>query len=534
MIEKIIIKNFKSIKNLRLTLNEDRNILIGNNEQGKSTILEAVNLALTGSLNKRSIHNELSPFIFNKDVVLEYIQGLRVGQTMPPPKILIEVYLKDSPAVANLRGTNNSLREDAFGISLSIEFNEEFTDEYQKYIEVPENINTIPVEYYVPNWYSFAFSPITVRSNPVKCVMIDASDGKAWNGTERYISNIIGSSLDMKQKIDLNINYRNLREEFSNIGTISQINTELSKKTGEISEKDLKISLDISQKNGWDTNLTAYLDDIPFDLIGKGEQNSIKLKLTIESSKEEVDVILIEEPETHLSYSNMSKLIEQISQKCEGKQLLLTTHSTYVLNKLGLDHVILMNEGTSMTLRDLDDDTYNYFKKLPGYDTLRLLLSKKAILVEGPSDELIIQKAYLQKYGKLPIEDGIDIITIRGLSFKRFLEIADKLRKEVAIVTDNDGDIKQNIQDKYGDKYLSHDTIKICYGKNEEYKTLEPQLVLSNGVDRLNRILDINCDSEQELIKFMTRPSKKSECAMIIFDSKEEIIIPEYIEDAIQ
>src|SRR5690606_14824630 len=145
----------------------------------------------------------------------------------------------------------------------------------------------------------------------------------------------------------------------------------------------------------------------------------------------EAQVILIEEPENHLSHSNMQKLINQISEKCEGKQLIITTHSTYVLNKLGLDKVVLMNNGKHITLRDLNEDTYNYFKKLPGYDTLRLLLADKAILVEGPSDELIVQKAYLQKHNRLPIEDGIDIITVRGLSFKRFLEIADLLKKQV-------------------------------------------------------------------------------------------------------
>jgi predicted ATP-dependent endonuclease of OLD family len=36
----------------------------------------------------------------------------------------------------------------------------------------------------------------------------------------------------------------------------------------------------------------------------------------------------------------------------------------------------------------------NILNKLPGYDTLRLILCNKAILVEGPSDELIVQKAY--------------------------------------------------------------------------------------------------------------------------------------------
>lgn len=275
--------------------------------------------------------------------------------------------------------------------------------------------------------------------------------------------------------------------------------------------------------------MTAYLDDIPFDFIGKGEQNSVKLKLSLESNTEEAQVILIEEPENHLSHSNMQKLINQISEKCEGKQLIITTHSTYVLNKLGLDKVILMNNGKHITLRDLNEDTYNYFKRLPGYDTLRLLLADKAILVEGPSDELIVQK-----HNRLPIEDGIDIITVRGLSFQRFLEIADLLNKEVAVVTDNDGDIDKQIIEKYGDHYLKHPTIKIYYSDDTRYATLEPQLVSVNELSILNDILGKDYTSEAELIKYMTSSGNKSECAMRIFDSNKKIVISGYINDAIQ
>ena len=45
---------------------------------------------------------------------------------------------------------------------------------------------------------------------------------------------------------------------------------------------------------------------------------------------------------------------------------------------------------------ELSEDTYNFFKKVAGYDTLRMILCKKAILCEGDSDELVIQKAYMQ------------------------------------------------------------------------------------------------------------------------------------------
>ena len=44
--------------------------ILGNNEQGKSTILEAINLALTSTLNKRNIHNELNPFLLGVSIIL--------------------------------------------------------------------------------------------------------------------------------------------------------------------------------------------------------------------------------------------------------------------------------------------------------------------------------------------------------------------------------------------------------------------------------------------------------------------------------
>ena len=88
-------------------------------------------------------------------------------------------------------------------------------------------------------------------------------------------------------------------------------------------------------------------------------------------------------------------------------------------------------------LKNLPVDTQSYFKRLLGYDTLRLILARKVILVEGPSDESVIQRAFLVKYGTLPIEAGVDVINVRGLSFARFLDIAKELKNEFRVVTDN-------------------------------------------------------------------------------------------------
>ena len=75
-----------------------------------------------------------------------------------------------------------------------------------------------------------------------------------------------------------------------------------------------------------------------------------------------------------------------------------------------------------MKLTTLPEDTQEYFKRLPGYDTLRFILSDKVILVEGPSDELFVQKAYRKQMIMLPIEDGLILFLFVGYHL-RFLQI---------------------------------------------------------------------------------------------------------------
>lgn len=109
----------------------------------------------------------------------------------------------------------------------------------------------------------------------------------------------------------------------------------------------------------------------------------------------------MEEPENHLFHTKLNQLIKDIQDSNSDKQVIISTHNSFVaLAKLGLDNLILLNIDTStnerkeIRLNDLNPETQKYFVKLAGYDTLRLILCKKAILVEGDSDELIVQKAY--------------------------------------------------------------------------------------------------------------------------------------------
>jgi putative ATP-dependent endonuclease of the OLD family len=527
-IERIIVRNYRALRNADVTLGSGTNIIVGNNEAGKSTLLEAINLALKCQLGRRPIAYELHAFLFNTLTVAEFIASHRAKKPNPPPEILIELYLKDDKALADLKGSINSLMLDQPGISLTIRLDENFKEEYREYISDPDALNGIPVEYYEIVWQSFAGQPLQTRAIPIKSVLIDPSSISNTNAANRYILEIVRDYLDKSQAVDLALSYRKMRDEFVSDARIAAINTDLASKTGIVSDKALSVAMDVTSKAGWESSVLPHLDGIPLTLIGKGEQNAVKVKLAMEAS-DKCHVFLMEEPENHLSHSNLNRLINKIIEKSDGRQLIITTHSSFVLNKLGIDNTLMFNGQNSVRLNDLPKATEAYFRKLPGYDTLRMILSEKTLLVEGPSDELLVQKAFQQTHGKMPLEAGVEVISVNSLAFKRFLDIAKLLKLDVCVIGDNDG--KSATKEAGYAAYSSEKTISIHIGKDDDYPTLEPQLVKANGLAKLNRILGKTYADEAGLIHYMT--NHKADTALMLFDSTEAIDIPEYIKNAI-
>ena len=544
-ISKIHIENFKIFKDIfDMPLNKGLNILVGDNESGKSTIIEAIHLTLTGLYNGKYLKNELTQYLFNNEIIDEYIRGINDGKaTQPLPYILIEVFIEGEDLYEYWGDghSDNENKYNSYGISLKIAFDDKYQDEYEKLIKFGE-IKTLPIEYYNVYWSDFARNEnITSKNIPIKSALIDSMSNRFQNGSDIYISHIVKELLDTDEIVQISQAHRKMKDYFLGTEAIEKINMKI-KNAAKITDKNIELSVELSSKNAWENSLMTYLDKVPFHQIGKGEQCIVKTKLALSFEKvKKANVILLEEPENHLSYSKLNQLINDIKNNNGEKQIIITTHNSFVANKLGLQHLILLNNKTALKLSALSVNTQKYFQKLSGYDTLRLLLCKKAILVEGPSDELVIQKAFMiYNNGKLPIEMGIDVISV-GTSFLRFLEIAEKIKKKVIVVTDNDGDIEA-VEKKY-ENYLGKNTmpfIKICFDKKKDigtletfnYNTLEPKLLKYNSVEKLNKIFLTEFNNDNEMNKYMVE--NKTECALKIFETMEEIQFPQYIMDAIK
>ena len=171
--------------------------------------------------------------------------------------------------------------------------------------------------------------------------------------------------------------------------------------------------------------------------------------------------------------------------------------------------------------------------------SLRFVLASRVVLVEGPTDDLIIQRAYIDRHGHLPADDGVDIISVESLAFKRFADIANLIGKEVVIVTDNDGNIEKNIKSKYCG-YIERENLHFFFETDEQLSTIEPS------------VLAANCENGQPLASFKTIISKngslesrdyhglldymksnKTEWAFRVFEAEDSIRYPQYIKDVI-
>lgn len=142
MIERVIIENFKGIKKADISFNDKINIIVGNNGIGKSTLIEAMALALGYGINQL----EITQYLFHASTWKEF------DDSKVLPEIIIELYFNKALS-AEYSGKNNSLTLLTSGIRLRIACDNAYLSLFQ---EQKEQYRHIPCEFYIidRHWFS--------------------------------------------------------------------------------------------------------------------------------------------------------------------------------------------------------------------------------------------------------------------------------------------------------------------------------------------------------------------------------------------
>ena len=104
----------------------------------------------------------------------------------------------------------------------------------------------------------------------------------------------------------------------------------------------------------------------------------------------------MEEPENHLSFSTLQKMLQEISGQQDNSQIILATHNNMIASRLNLNNVLWITSDGVKTLANVDEDVAKFFVRADDNAFLQLLLSKKVFLVEGATEFLLLPMFYEQ------------------------------------------------------------------------------------------------------------------------------------------
>ncbi|WP_417361517.1 ATP-dependent nuclease [Galbibacter sp.] len=184
---------------------------------------------------------------------------------------------------------------------------------------------------------------------------------------------------------------------------------------------------------------------------------------------------LIEELEAHLHPQAQMQIIEAL-QKEKNIQLILTTHSPNLASKLNLENLIICNNCNAFPMGNsytkLDADNYKFLEKFLDTTKSNLFFAKGVILVEGWAEEILIP-SIAKAIGVNLTENGVSVVNIGNTGFDHYSKIY--LRNEepymsipVAVITDSD--VKE--YEKNVDDYIRRDVDQVQRETQERVETI--------------------------------------------------------------
>lgn len=193
----------------------------------------------------------------------------------------------------------------------------------------------------------------------------------------------------------------------------------------------LSLSLDANPSGLGAANLLFMATEL---LLLQSEEN-VGLKLA-----------LIEELEAHLHPQAQLRLIHYLKEKSTTGQYILTTHSTTMGSSIPLENLILCKEGKAFPMGSnytkLEKKNYDFLHRFLDATKANLFFARGVLLVEGDAENLLIPT--IAKIIDRPLHRyGVSIVNVGSTAFSHFVEIfrrqdGEPMGIKVALITDMD------------------------------------------------------------------------------------------------
>lgn len=199
---------------------------------------------------------------------------------------------------------------------------------------------------------------------------------------------------------------------------------------------------------------TTSLKGVP----GLGTSNIMSMACELllrRSSQEACQLLLIEEPEAHIHAQRQMKLVKSLQHEAEAnsQQIILTTHSPLLASAVKLENIILIKNGNAYPLSksetNLDENDYIFLERYLDATKANLFFARNVMIVEGPGEALLLP-TLSRLLNRDFVDFGVSLVDVRSTGLRRYSKIFQRKNKDnpqysgdwlnikVACITDRD------------------------------------------------------------------------------------------------
>lgn len=563
-IRTVEIENYRAFKNFEIKLSP-LSLIIGENEAGKTNLFDALALPINSndiSFNKK----RLSVSDINREAINDFYQAIINGKNNDEikaliPKVRVEVEFTEPENIIEEGVIGKWIIGEEADDSYKIRYDfrpkdaDHFVKTAKDLLKGIENIKdtrwfNLPIELYdydvtqSNNGLKVSYSDLRlIAINSINAERDDFAESNTQKSND-ILTKILISSLEDSDKANINSAYTSFFNAIESTETFKKIVTpdpDFENFFDELVDK-LECIPNLPNLKSILSNITLKSGESYLYQRGLGYRNLVYIYLLFEffkGNKNALNLCCIEEPEAHLSVNNLrfaTDFIYKSTQKGGSSlQTLISSHSPQVINKLELTNVIVLSGHDAIHLTDSKEQLTNYLRKRPNFDILKLLLSNKIVLVEGTTEEMLIN-AILYRDNKNV--SSLEVISIEQTGFTTFMDIwlqvnKGKTTKKLSIIRDYDNnDSTKDTHQKYD---TDNENIRV---RTTTKYTLEDDLAEADGnLNRLNTLLKKEYKTPEEMAEFLK--NSKAERMLKIADSildetnKDPIKLPKHIQEAL-
>lgn len=441
-ISKITIKNFRKVpgdQSLSIELKEGLNLIIGENNIGKTTIIDAISLCLSYGnpeksvwLKKDDFHDKTKPI----EIILEF-SGLNSSQEATFLEAL----------VLNKKGNNHRLK---------FEFNFEMKDDriYPriKCGELGLTSNPYDLLKFLNSMYLQALRDVNLEFQPGYRSRLGKIVKRRFPKDTKSFEDIFNTAneealkyqgkknpvKELEGETNVNIERLSLKGDNNEI-QLNFVEQEFTRILTNIVMKTKQKGLDI-RTNGLGYNNLIYISTI-----------LTELKVEEIISPHTFNCLLIEEPEAHLHPQLQALLLEFLQTEYKNIQVILTSHSPTITSVINFDNLnLLVKKGQttqSVLIKNtkLEGRNKNFLKRYLDVTKSQLFFARKIIFVEGITEAILMKAFWNYIYDKPDDKfdrQGIEVVNIQGVAFRPYIDLIRNVFNETQVksivITDDD------------------------------------------------------------------------------------------------